>query len=111
MNVDPVAYVMRKVMRAAPPWRRRQGQQKIEKIIFVDEISGKEVGVKDRKGYIRLKPVFNFFGARATKAVWHDHLKLLQKVDVVRLGLKYMELGEFIRTLAMKEAGIIDVVG
>ena len=118
MSVDPEPYTTKQAMRRNPRWAKHR--EKIAKTIYVNAVTGKELGIKEKKGYVRLKPVFDFFGSRAavkpgllggTKVVWHTHLKDLKKVDIVRLGAKYLELGEFMRTLMAKEAGVIDVVG
>lgn len=75
---------------------------------------GRPLKPMEVQGYIRLKPLFEFFptrlganpkGAAGTVLVYHTDLKrytqFMKKVDLVLLGAKYMELGTLIRDLAI----------
>lgn len=64
------------------------------------------------RGYTRLKPVFEFaatsLGSRprgkgSTVIVYHDeHIKKVAPLDIITLGVKYAELGNLIRDIALK---------
>lgn len=77
--------------------------------------NGKPLKPMEVQGYLRLKPLFDFFpttlganpkGAGSTVLVYHTDIKrytqYMKKVDLVTLGTKYMELGNVIRDLAIK---------
>ena len=62
-------------------------------------------------GYVRLKPMFEFFptnrgkqpkGKGSTVLVYHSQIQRgMKKVDLTVLGVKYMELGNMIRNVAV----------
>lgn len=78
---------------------------------FWDE-SGKKIMVAATNGFIRIKPIFEFFattkgknprGKGNTIIIEYGYIKnSLMKVDLVVLGSKYVELGLIIQGLAKK---------
>jgi len=105
-NVDPVECTVgqysRKSKNTSPYYRYRSS-------MFYMTNAGKKVGLKEKEGYIRLRPAFDFFatklgknpgGVNGTKIVHHRDLKKVVKMDIVALGVKYLELGNFIKDIA-----------
>lgn len=90
--------------------------------------AGKKPKEMELRGYIRLKPLFEFFpssrgtrptGLGSTVLVHHkgrnfrhfpgyEPLKDVRKVNIVTLGLKYAELGSVIRSIAMSGGMVTD---
>jgi hypothetical protein len=74
---------------------------------------GNKIPPMKLSGYVRLKPLFEFFPSRRGKnpirkgktvLVYHYSIEkgLMKKVDILSLGTKYVELGNLIRDLANK---------
>ena len=73
---------------------------------------GRQVGAKEHHGYVRVKPIYNFFptnrgkkpkGKDGTLILHHPNLMQVAKsVDLIVLGTKYLELGNMLKELAMK---------
>ncbi len=70
---------------------------------------GKEIGRKDQVGYVRIRPIFEFFatpkgkkpkGKGGTLIIYYDDIHLsLQRVDLAVMGAKYLELGNVMRDI------------
>lgn len=69
---------------------------------------GRRISPGHARGYVRIKPLFEFFATRKGKKpkgkgdtimIYYDQLYLLRKVDIVTLGVKYVELGNIIRDM------------
>lgn len=88
------------------PYRRR--------IIPAKTVEGKKVSWSESNGCIRCTPVFEFFattrgkkpgGVGKTMIVTYSNLKFMKKIDIVDIGTKYLELGNFLKDVA-KQAGM-----
>jgi hypothetical protein len=72
---------------------------------------GRAIPVMYVEGFIRLNPIFEFFGMGMSKKpkghVVHYRLvpRYVEHVDLVKLGLKYVELGNLIRDIAKSRGG------
>jgi len=84
------------------------------RIIPAKNAEGKKVSCSESEGCIRCTPVFEFFattrgkkpgGAGKTMIVTYKNLKFMKKVDIVDIGTKYLELGNFLKDVA-KQAGM-----
>jgi len=72
---------------------------------------GKRIPPMKIAGYVRLKPMFEFFptnrgkqpkGKGSTVLVYHSQIERgMKKIDITTLGVKYMELGNMIRNVAV----------
>lgn len=103
-DAGPVAGEMK-----TTPKRRRWGTSNVSRFYLTKD--GKKIGLKEHTGYVRLKPEFDFFatklgkkpgGENGTKVVHYDDIKKLNKVDITALGVKYLELGNFMRSIALE---------
>lgn len=75
----------------------------------VDE-NGKKVSLAAMHGFVRIKPLFEFFatpkgkepkGKGATLIIYYESIERnLKPVDLVLLGTKYLELGNIMRDIA-----------
>lgn len=75
--------------------------------------SGKKIMVAATRGFVRIKPIFDFFATNKGKSPrgkgetliieYRDIKHSLVRVDLVLLGSKYVELGNIIRDVARKE--------
>ncbi len=73
---------------------------------------GKKMPKMDFEGYVRLTPFFEFFstswnttgvdGKVGNVLVYHRDLAQAKKVELVTMGIKYVELGNLLRELAIK---------
>lgn len=72
---------------------------------------GRKIMLAAVNGFVRIKPIFDFFatpkgkspkGKGETIIITYDMLDQLRKVDLVVLGAKYVELGNLLRDLAMR---------
>lgn len=80
-----------------------------------DPITGKKLQPMEVNGYIRLKPIFEFFptergkkpkGKAGTVLVHHTTIKhwrepQIRKIDVLSIAAKYAELGHLVRDIAV----------
>jgi hypothetical protein len=101
--------------------RKRQVYNAVKRDYEYQDVEENEAGYFDDKGrkimnsavagFVRIKPLFEFFatpkgkspkGKGETLIITYDMLKQLRKVDLVVLGAKYVELGNLLRDLAMK---------
>jgi hypothetical protein len=70
------------------------------------DANGNKIMIAAIKGFVRISPLFEFFATRKGKTliIEYDELYRLQKVDIVTLGVKYVELGNIIKNLAQKNS-------
>lgn len=83
--------------------------QRYQKIIPAKNAEGKSISHSESIGCIRCAPVFEFFatsrgkkpgGRGKTMIIVYNHLKYIKKVDIVEIGTKYVELGNFLKDVA-----------
>jgi len=82
----------------------------VKKTIFgAWDVNGNKIMVASIIGFVRIKPLFEFFATRKGKnptgknktiIISYNDLERLKKVDIVLLGTKYMELGNIIKDIA-----------
>lgn len=82
----------------------------VEKIIYgAWDANGKKIMNAAVMGFVRIKPLFDFFatskgknptGKNKTLIVSYGNLESLKKVDIIVLGMKYVELGNIIKDIA-----------
>lgn len=114
-DTEPVkpAFMERKVMRKRSVWDAGKNDFVFKMVEDVEygawDEKGKKLMAASRYGFIRLKPVFDFFatkrgknpkGKGKTLIVHYYHIKSsVKKVDLVELGAKYVELGNIMRDI------------
>lgn len=79
------------------------------KIIPAKNAEGKNISQSESVGCIRCVPVFEFFatsrgkkpgGIGKTMIITYSNLKHMKKIDIVEIGTKYVELGNFLKDIA-----------
>ena len=92
--------------------------QRVQTILYGQwDAKGKKISVAAVHGYVRIKPLFEFFATRKGKdpkgkgktliIYYRDIKHSLEKVDLVVLGTKYLELGNIMRDIA-RNSGMLD---
>lgn len=94
-------------------WDPKTGKHEVRMVPSIEhgewDEHGKKIEAKDVAGYVRIKPIFEFFatpkgkkpkGKGATLIIYYrDIRQCLQRVDITQLGAKYLELGNLMRDI------------
>jgi len=117
-DTEPVegAVTTRKTFRDKKEYNYKTNQYEMRKVEDWESGAwapdGTKIMVAAVTGFVRIKPLFEFFATRKGKKpkgkdttiiIYYNGLDKLKKLELIELGTKYVELGNIIKSLAVSK--------